>query len=106
MEGIGTRRGKRRTAAVLLLLFLVIATKAPALECPISVNNTNYLNHPDISGDRIVWEGAGDIYLFNFADGNETRLTSDAIAQSSPFISSSLVTWNEGDSILLQDLST
>lgn len=57
--------------------------------------------NPDVSGTRIVWEqrtsGAAqaDIFLFDFATGLATQITTDPANQVRPRISGNLIVWED-----------
>ncbi|MHA1216233.1 MAG: hypothetical protein ACTSPX_02765, partial [Candidatus Thorarchaeota archaeon] len=55
--------------------------------------------HPDISGDWIVWEenrfGNTDIFAYNVSTGEELQVTNDPWSQGSPYISGSLIAWED-----------
>jgi beta propeller repeat protein len=56
-------------------------------------------NHPDISGEKIVWSenrnGNTDIFAFDTAAGVEYQITTDTNSQYRPFISGNLIVWKD-----------
>lgn len=60
---------------------------------PFSVSSASAFEwSPDISGDRVVWWGAGEVWLRNLKTGRRTLLGTGA----RPRIDGSLVTWDGG----------
>ena len=64
-----------------------------------SIPNTNGAEHPDISGDWIVYKDRrndnSDIYAYQISSGKEFRITTDPAAQEQPFISGNLIVWED-----------
>jgi beta propeller repeat protein len=86
--------------AVIVGMLLIILSGAFAVS-PVSAatmalsesritTSTASQEHPDIWGDRIVWQdnrnGNPDIYLYNVTTASETRITTDPANQTKPKI--------------------
>ncbi len=60
-------------------------------------NDTEWENHPDISGDWVVWEDyALDIYAYNLSTGESVTVTHDAAPQQWLRVDGNLVVWEDG----------
>jgi beta propeller repeat protein len=59
-------------------------------------DDTEWENHPDISGDWIVWEDyALDIYAYNIRTSERVTVTNDIIPQQWPRIDGDLLVWED-----------
>lgn len=103
-------------AAFVAAPFLVVPTRLHAdglLEQRLTTDPADQ-EAPDLYGDRVVWQdarnGQWDIYLYDFATGQERRITTNAAAQFAPAIWDNRIVWFDGRSgrneLYLYDLTT
>ena len=85
---------------IAILALVLVAGRGQGMQCLITVNTSRSDQmHPDISGDKIVWEDVSDgaIHLYDLSTGIESRVASSSRQQHYPAISGSLVAWQEGN---------
>lgn len=101
---------KRFVFAAIILLPLVFPYSVKAtVEVPVCTEIGSQV-HPDISGDRVVWEDGRDgsytnIYMYDFADGSTIEIPTGEFSAMYPSISGIHIVWKEAIDISFSSLN-